>query len=135
MENATKALLIAGGVLISIMVILAGIYLHSVLSEQSAQYKDIISATELEKFNSKFNVYIGRKNITAQEIISAVNLAKEYDNQVEIFLGSRKLEFTDTTQEDFLKLNLNENFSCEGSDTNPQYNNYGKIIKLTFKKL
>lgn len=135
MENATKALLIAGGILISMIVILVGVYLHSILSKQSAEYKEVISTTELEKFNSKFNVYLGRENITAQELVSIVNLAKEYDDQVKIYLNNKELKFTEeSTQEDFIKGNSNILFSCEDSQKNPEYNNRGKIIKLTFKK-
>lgn len=135
MENATKALLIAGGILISMLIILAGLYLYSLFSEQSELYKETISTTELEKFNSKFDVYLGRENITAQEIVSIVNFAKEYGEQIEIYIGNKKVEFTTTTQEDFLKSNLNILFSCVSSNTNPKYDNNGKIIKLTFKKL
>lgn len=134
MENATKALLIAGGVLIAILIILAGVYLYSLFSEQSKLYKETISATELEKFNSKFDVYLGRENITAQEIVSIVNYAKEYGNQIEIYIENKKIEFTATSQEEFLKSNLNVLFSCVDSNTNPKYDSNGRIIKLTFKK-
>lgn len=136
MENAAKALLIAGGVLIAIIMVCIGVYLYSLFSNQSNEYSEIISATEIGKFNSKFSTYIGRKNIKPQEIVSAVNLAKEYDNQIQIYVGTTMLEFTPTlTQEDFIKLNQNELFECEGSASNPVYNQDGKIIKLIFKKI
>lgn len=145
MENATKALLIAGGVLIAIIIISIGLYLYSMFSNQSKEYNDIISATELEKFNSKFNVYIGRNDIKAQEIVSIVNFAKEYNGQVEIYVEidgkSERILFSGNpeeevvlSQETFIKNNKDSYFSCKGNSKNPLYNEEGKIIKLTFKK-
>lgn len=137
MENATKAILIAGGVLIALIIISIGIYLYTLYSSQSEEYSQIISATELQKFNSKFDVYVGRNDITAQEIVSVVNLSKEYDNQVQIYLKNSKIEFTTSnTQEDFIKNNKDKKFSCmlnsSTTNPNPKYDEYGKIIKLTF---
>ena len=135
MENATKALLIAGIVLIAIIMVSIAVYLYSLYSGQAKQYSETISAVELEKFNSKFNVYIGRENITAQEIVSVVNLAKEYNDQIQIYLGTTRLQFTSSTPENFIKINQNNLFSCTLSTSNPTYDDNGKIIKLTFKNV
>ena len=135
MENATKALLIAGTVLIAIILVSIAVYLYSLYSEQSDQYSEIISSVELQKFNSKFDVYLGRENIKAQEIVSVVNLAKEYDYQIQIYLEGTRLQFTSSTPEDFIKTNQNNLFSCKISNNNPIYDAGGKIIKLTFKKI
>lgn len=135
MENATKALLIAGTVLIAIIMVSVAVYLYSLYSDQADQYSETISATELQKFNSKFDVYLGRENITAQEIVSVVNLAKEYNNQIQIYLEGTRLQFTSSTPEDFIKTNQNELFSCKWTNTNPTYDSNGKIIKLTFKNV
>lgn len=135
MENATKALLIAGTVLIAIIMVSIAVYLHSLYSDQANQYSETISATEIQKFNSKFDVYLGRENITAQEIVSVVNLAKEYNNQIQIYLETTRLQFTSSTPEDFIKTNQNNLFSCTWSTSNPTYDTNGKIIKLTFKNV
>lgn len=134
MENATKALMIAGGVLIAIIILAIGVYLYSLYSSQSREYSNIISSIEVEKFNSTFSIYIGRKDIKAQEIVTAVNKANEYDNIIQIYIGNTKLEFT-TTPEDFIKTNQDALFSCTGSASNPQYDSSGRIIKLVFKKV
>lgn len=137
MENATKAILIAGGVLIALLIISVGIYLYTLYSNQSVEYSKIITGAELQKFNSKFDVYIGRDDITALEIVSVVNLSKEYNNQVQIYLKNSKIEFTTSnTQEDFIKNNQDKKFKCmlnnSSTNPNPKYDEYGKIIKLTF---
>ena len=135
MENAAKALLIAGTVLLAIIMVSIAVYLYSLYSNQADQYSETVSATELQKFNSKFDVYLGRENITAQEIVSVVNLAKEYNNQIQIYLGTTRLEFTSSTPEDFIKTNQNNLFSCIWSTSNPTYDINGKIIKLTFRNV
>lgn len=57
MENASQALLIAGGVLIAVLVLTLGIYIFSSTSKIGEDYEMSVSATELQKFNSKLEVY------------------------------------------------------------------------------
>lgn len=136
MENATKALLIAGGVLIGIVMVTIGLYLYTTYSNQSKEYNQLITATEIQKFNSNFEAYLGRENITAQEIASVVNLAKQYNNQVKIYLGLTELTFnsgsTYKTPEEFIKNNQDKAFICKISNSNPRYDESGKIEQLTF---
>ncbi|MGN1310249.1 MAG: hypothetical protein ACI4VP_00810 [Clostridia bacterium] len=126
MENATKALLIAGGVLIAIIILTIGVTLYSMYSNQSKEYNQIITTTEIQKFNSKFDAYVGRTDITAQEVVSVVNLAKEYNDIVTIKLEGSILKFNTITPEQFIKQNLDETFSCQ----NPEYDSEtGKITR------
>lgn len=137
MENATKALLIAGGVLIAIIILTIGVTLYSMYSDQAKEYNQMVTTTEIQKFNSKFDVYVGRTDITAQEVVSVVNLAKEYGDEVQIIIKNKSnLTVTYTTSENFLKGiywegNQYSQFSC----TNPEYDNEtGKITQITFKE-
>lgn len=137
MENATKALLIAATVLIAIVMVSIAVYLYSMYSSQAEEYNATITAVEVEKFNSKFDVYVGRDDINAQEIVSVVNLAKEYDYQIKIYLAGTELEFDSSyTQEDFIKEKQEEFFSCtlttSITNPNPEYDSLGKITKLRF---
>ena len=141
MENATKALLIAGGVLISIIILTIGITLYSIFSNQAKEYNQIISTTEIQKFNSKFDVYVGREDITAQEIVSVVNLAKEHNEVVKIYLqpsyGRKFFEITYETSEEFIEDNGDTTFSClsmvSSERQNPIYNSEtGIITKIIF---
>lgn len=132
MENATKALLIAGGVLITVLILSAGVYLYTAFSNQSKEYSAIISETELQKFNSKFDIYVGRQEVSAQEVATIVNLSKEYNGQVNIEIyNSGNVRQAYTTPEDFVIKFLESSFSC----VDVQYdNNTAKITKLTFKE-
>lgn len=77
MENASKALLIAAGVLIGIMVLSVGVYLFSDFSNTSSQISKTIYDNQLEQFNSQFTKYLGRTDITAHDIVTVCNLARD----------------------------------------------------------
>lgn len=131
MENVSKALLIAGGILVTILVLSVGIYLYTIFSNQSKEYNAVISETELQKFNSKFDVYVGRTDITAQEIVSVVNLSKEYGNTVKIYVDNK--EITEESEK-YIKKNIDVSFSCNEKGKEIEYDETGKVNKLRFKQ-
>ena len=58
MENASKALIIAGAILLSILIIALGIYVFNMA--KGATSTDSLSALEVTSFNEKFTQYEGR---------------------------------------------------------------------------
>ena len=140
MENASKALLIAGGVLLAMMIITIGIVLYNSFSNTTSQYAQSMSATELTEFNTKFEVFRERTNITAQEIVSLVNMTKEnneyFNVNIEVIDSSNPddIDSNKNIKEDkiipFLQNNSKSEFSCIqiGYDTN------GQVNLITFKK-
>ena len=132
MENASKALLIAGGVLVLLLILSVGVFLYSEFSNQTEEYKEIITTTEIRKFNSNFDVYIGRTNISAQEVATVVNLSNKYNGQVsiEIYNKGNLLQNYDGSEAFIIEF-IDDTFSC----TDSQYDDStGKIIKLKFKQ-
>lgn len=103
MENATKALLIASGVLIGMMIISLGVYLYGALGNYVSETQEQMKINENNKFNTQFFKYInmtedlsgteileGKKykkdfNLTIQDVVTAANLA--YENNREHGLG------------------------------------------------
>ena len=57
MENASKALIIAGSILLSILIIALGMYIFSTSSSTSDV--EILNETEIQTFNAKFEKYKG----------------------------------------------------------------------------
>lgn len=131
MENASKALVIAGGVLIAIIILSVGVYLYASYTRQANEYRNLVEQTEIQKFNSKFDVYLGRDNITPQEVISVVNLAREYENQVTIIVDGERISAYDSS-EDFIKNNLDKIFTASYADV--QYDAIGKIAQIKFNE-
>lgn len=142
MENATKALLLAAGVLITIIVITLGVTLYSTFSNQTRGYSQVISNNQVQKFNSRFIVFLGRKDITALEVVTAINLGKEYNVKIlldkEVFTNSEDFNSEDFNSEDFLKSNGDNVYECKiitkAKDKNPIFDSEGKIKQLKFTK-
>lgn len=78
-QNASKALLMAAGVLIGIIMLSLGVYLVTSMRNFSRNYNDSLEAQKLEQFNSKFTVFQNRQNISIHEIITLVNIANEFN--------------------------------------------------------
>ena len=71
MENASKALIIAGAILLSILIIALGMSVYN--SSKSASANADLSATEVSSFNSTFEAYEGvQKGSTVRTLITAI---------------------------------------------------------------
>ena len=85
MENATKALYIASGVLIGVMILSLGVMLFSSLQSYVAEYKNQIEFNELNSFNSKYQVYADEgRTITIQDIVTVAGMAYEDNSSFDI---------------------------------------------------
>ena len=124
MENAVKALIMAAGVLIGIMVLSIGTSLYSSLSEFVETSQENRISLEVQKFNDKFIKYINCDDfgdieftLTIQDIIPAANAA--YDNNerndyyVTIKVDGISIERNiSTTSAVMLEQRLDETFKC-----------------------
>lgn len=97
MENASKALIMAGGVLIGILILSLAVYLFIDFGGKASVIHDRITSNQLTQFNAQFNVYVGRKDVTIYQIISLVNLAKENNEEHQndgVFESDYKIEIS-----------------------------------------
>ena len=83
MENASKALLIAGAMLILMLVLTVGIYLTKRMSSQTTEIYKALEQSDIDELNQKFYVYEGR-NIYIQDVVSIINLAKNINEKKKI---------------------------------------------------
>lgn len=80
MENTSKALIMAGGVLLSMLIISVMIFAFRSAGRVSSEYDTDISNAEVVKFNGQFEVY-ARENNTYLDVITVSNLAYSVNNQ------------------------------------------------------
>lgn len=73
MEDSAKALLIAAGVLIAIMIITFGLALYSSLTQYIDDTQNRIDENELQRFNEQFTKYINCEDERGGAIIYANN--------------------------------------------------------------
>lgn len=61
MENASKALIIAGAILLSILIIAIGMYIYNSSQSSIMGAGDALSSYEVDSFNAQWDVYAGEQ--------------------------------------------------------------------------
>ena len=84
MENASKALLMAGGVLIGLLIISLGVYLFTNFGGTAGQIQANIDENQLAQFNSQFTSYVGRDNVTIHDVVSMAKLATQNNQSYQL---------------------------------------------------
>lgn len=77
MENASKALLMAAGVLIGVLILSLVVYLFLSFGSTSAEIHRQNDENQLSQFNIQFTSYEGKSEITIYDVITIANLAKD----------------------------------------------------------
>lgn len=116
MENASKALLIAAGVLIAILILTLFSYLMRQMGSSTSGIYSKLSQREITEFNQKFLNYEGRgiysvgkdnegndlyNPLTVQDVATLINLARDskenhkYLNEVKIIYQTNNLADTE----------------------------------------
>lgn len=78
MENASKALIMAGGMLLAILIISVLIYAWGLFSEYQASKDSLSDVEDTAKFNEQFANY-DRDDVKGYEIISLINKITDYN--------------------------------------------------------
>lgn len=148
MENASKALIMAGGVLIGILIISLAVYLFTDFGSTSAQINAQNSQKQITEFNSKFTSYEeykdkdGNWKITIYDIITLAGYAKENnqyyedtsEEQIKVKIDNIEIQdnMNDRNQELINKYTSDgilKKFKC----SKVEYNTRGKVNSITFK--
>lgn len=105
MENASKALLIAGGVLIAILILSVLVVTINIINSNQKTQEEALATEQLVKFNQKYEAY-NKKALRGTDIITLMKMAIENNNSassdnpyyinVIIDLGNEKIEDTST---------------------------------------
>ena len=128
MENASKALIIAGGILLALFIITVTLYmiLYVRTIRQAEEAKKEIE--QLHTFNQSYEVY-DRKLLYGAEVISLINKIKD-NNQKYQQSSTFQMNYilTDFTEDSIEKTGV---YTC----TNIEYNDEtGRISSMSFKK-
>ena len=119
MENAARALTMAAGVLIGIMIISIAVYLFMSLGNTSSEMYSKVEQTKIDKFNNQFLKYQGSTTCTAHDIVSIANLAKNSNAYYELEEGSGLNYYVNVKVVDYIKNGSNienKNFERENND-------------------
>lgn len=119
MENASKALLMAAGVLIGVLILTTMIVLFTTFGDLGREYNARKASQEIQKFNSQFTKYENVK-LKAQDLQTIKNLVDEWNKTG----TNEKIEISGIND-------INTNFLSE-KNNEIQYTN-GAIKYITFK--
>ena len=154
MENTSKALIIAAEILMGVLLLTLMAFTFRALGNFSDAVNSNIETKNINEFNTKFEKYRGRKDLTAQDVITIGNLAKQYNAGIEekqelpitvTVVGvenkyAKPYQLTDELAYEFIQRYSNETstkqiirFECKKE--NIEYNKItGKINKIVLKK-
>ena len=145
MENASRVILIAGGILIAISIFAILMYSITQIEPTAEPFIQYKKENEITVYNSVYKSFEGRNDITAQEIVSVIYNSKNNEGYTRVFIGNMDVtESDDDWIRDFLESNIykykvekdNKNadnsFSCAYNSI--KYNQIGKIIEIKFIK-
>lgn len=80
MENASKAIIMAGGILIGLIILSALVLIFRPIGDIYEEQGEILSEEQLEKYNRQFNTF--DKSLYGSELLSLKNLLEDYNNRV-----------------------------------------------------
>lgn len=92
MENASKALIIAAEVLIGVLLLTLAVYLFNQTAGFSKTIDDNIEMKNIAEFNVQFTTYEKKNNLTAQDVITLGNLARDYNKTEEGQNANRQIK-------------------------------------------
>lgn len=125
MENASKALTIAGGVLISMMVVSLIVLVRVRISSYEKKKAEVQNNAQVVEFNKKLEAY--NSVISGNKMISLVNLAEELNrqygsqNKYEDVIIYARLQKVGNSEIKFYKMD-------ELMSKDPDYKNYSKSV-------
>ena len=134
MENASKALVMAGSMLIALMILGALILLFSNLSNYQNKNDSSKKTSQIAEFNDEYNPYI-KDNLTLMELKSVYNkILSNNEKNPDYEIETNILKIYPEISGDFKSIDKEykkkKSFKC----TEVEYNNSeGRISKINFK--
>ena len=126
MENASKALIIAGAILLSILLISLGIMIFT--QAQDTVNNNGMTQADLQAFNNKFLKYEGTKKGAEAKAVANEILASNADpnnSKKQVYFKVDDVLKTTTSDIDLSKSYTIQAFYVKGADTESAYNNIG----------
>lgn len=132
MENASKALLIAGGVLITMLIVMLLLFFRGKISEFYNEQGKIDDIENVAQFNKQFTNY-ERKKVYGYELISLANMVEDYNTRHSAAEGAKNDEKYNpiTLIVSFPAGNVNVKNLWYDNETNPSLHLFKEGDRLT----
>ena len=144
MENASKALIIAGSILLGIILVTMAVFIFSSAGKVSQQYEEKLSSDKLNEYNNRYEMYC--KDLNAQDMVSLINMTKQLnsnydgipDRKVEIVVSGSTIDvdnFGETQKINLMKQETGSSTSSTFQYLHAEYYNSGLINKIYYNKV
>lgn len=152
MENASKALIMAGGILIGIIILTIATYSFMTFGSTSKEIQKQVDARVISDFNNNFLKYQGMKECTIHDVVSLANFANKNnvdfksgdDYYVSIYLDKEELTAKASPEEYYIKLlEVDRNYTTSTGKTQyytcstikySEVEGYQRVNSVIFKK-
>lgn len=144
MENASKALIMAGSILIGVIIMTIGVTIFTSFGSTSEKIQKQMNEKAIAEFNAHFTKYVGMQDCTIHDIVSLANFARKFNKEIEIdsyitvILDNKNLA-TETGRNVENLIKLLEEEPIENKDikyykcTDIEYDEYGRINFIQFE--
>lgn len=134
MENASKALIIAGGVLIALIIITMFIMMFNNLANTKKAQEEQTKTEQISAFNAEFEAY-NKKIMYGTDVITLINKVAEnnkkylnnIENQITLILDGKIV----TNSSELIGTDAEKSIY---TSVKTEYNNSGRICKIEIKK-
>ena len=124
MENASKALLMAAGILVGVLILALMVTLFLSSRELSTEYEKTKQTEAVQQFNVNFTKYLGQ-DLTIHQVVTICNFA--YSNKIhKVSVNGISDEKNNPYTADGIQGNLNEEYTLTIDD----YDENGYITKI-----
>lgn len=135
MENATRALTMAGGILIALMILGALLLMFNNLSSYQNKNDASTKDSQIAEFNNQFEPY-NKSNLTLMELKSVWNKIQSNNSKhSEYFIETNINSIYANIDKDFTSLPEEDKQKCVFECTNIDYDSEGRINKMYFTKI
>ena len=136
MENASKALIMAAGILIGVAILSLAVYLFVSFGSASTKIHEQNDANRINEFNTQFTSYVGKEDITIYYVITVANLATE--NNIKYEYNTQRANGKNSYISVYLKQSTGTlNDIAKGAETpsTTRASDYNKIIQADINKI
>ena len=129
MENASKALIMSGGILIGVIILSIAVYLFTAFGGSSKQIQEQVDSRVIAEFNNNFLKYQGSEECTIHDVVNLAKFAKKTNEQMGydisdyqepfyiqvILIGNGRKELTQFTEQQLVNLLNDESVGKDAS--------------------
>lgn len=134
MENAAKALLMAGEILIGMLLLFLLVYFSNMAYNFTSEIDKNIAKRQIQEFNAKFEIYNNKQDLNPQDVVTLSNIVKDYNGREDFYT---KIKISIAGVESEYKRKIQQGFSTEEGANfmkryAPEQKQDGTVGKTTF---